>query len=90
MRNRRYTVRLSDGENRVALEVMSALDCKSVPEMFRWLLDHTQMPDDVESIGDSSLSSRPPLWRYTLRVQERDRAFSFLEKIKNALRTFNR
>ena len=84
-REHRHTVRLSQGEEEVAQEVMQALDCKSIPEMFRWLLDHTQMPDEIKTIGNSGLTSRPPIWRYALRVAERDKLISIIERIKNAI-----
>ena len=88
-RTYRHNVRLSKGEEGVAQEVMKVLECKSIPEMFRMLLDHTQMPDDLEHIGDSGLTARPPMWRYALRVQENEKLRALLEKICNAIRSRN-
>ena len=89
LRKHRHTVRLSDGEEDVAKIVMQALECKSIPEMFRSLLDHTQMPDDIEKIKGTRLSARPPIWMYALRVTERDRARGVLRCIKDAIHKIN-
>ena len=38
MRGNRHTVRLGDSEEELAQKTMKALDCETVPEMFRLLL----------------------------------------------------
>ena len=96
-RDYRHTIRLSEGEEQVAHEVKEALECKSIPEMFRWLLDHTQMPDSFQTltpeenkiIEESGLTSRPPIWRYALRVQENVKLRALLDRIKDAIRSRN-
>lgn len=90
LRKHRHTVRLGDGEEQVALEVMKALDCKTIPEMFRTLLDHTQMPDEIEKIGNTGLTSRPPIWRYALRVDEINKLRAVIVGIKDAIYKGNR
>lgn len=85
VRKHRHTVRLGDGEERVAQEVMQQLDCKSVPEMFRLLLDYTQIPDIEQFVVDRKIDSRPPIQLYANRIKEVRNLRRVLEKIKDAL-----
>ena len=80
-REHKHTVRLADGEKEVALKVMKELDCKTIPEMFRLLLDYTQMNEYLDE-RDEANRVRPPLIILGRRNEEISKLRGAIDKIR--------